>query len=82
MEANTKRKMKELWVVEDKPATEERPARSYWTKIGVAVENRDGSYSLHLVAVPVNGRLQMRDPAPRDDERRPDAPRASAGAAA
>jgi hypothetical protein len=58
------RKYKELWIVEEKPATAGRTARNFWTKIGVAWENRDGSYSLELIAMPVNGRMQMRDPKP------------------
>lgn len=61
---DTKKTMKHLWMVEDVPARGEREAKSFWTKIGVAFENRDGSYSLNLAAIPVNGRLQMRDPAP------------------
>lgn len=58
------RKVKHLWMVEDVPATAGREARSRWTKVGVAFENRDGSYTLELAAIPVSGRLQMRDPAP------------------
>lgn len=61
------RKMKHLWMVEDRPASATREARSFWTKVGVAFENRDGSWTLELAAVPVSGRLQMRDPAPRDE---------------
>lgn len=61
------RKMKHLWMVEDQPARADREAKSFWTKIGVAFENKDGSYSIHLAAIPVNGRLQMRDPAERDE---------------
>ncbi len=51
-------------MVEDVPARADWEAKSYWTKIGVAFENRDGSYSLKLAAIPVNGQLQMRDPPP------------------
>lgn len=58
------RKIKHLWLVEDVPARGDRDAKSFWTKIGVAFENKDGSYALHLAAIPVSGRLQMRDPAP------------------
>ena len=58
------RKMKQLWMVEDVPATGSREAKSFWTKIGVAFENRDGSFSLKLSAIPVSGNLQMRDPPP------------------
>lgn len=61
------RRMKQLWMVEDRPATANREAKSFWTKVGVAFENRDGSWTLELAAVPVNGRLQMRDPAPKDE---------------
>lgn len=62
--SDVKKTMKHLWMVEDRPASVDREARSYWTKIGVAFENKDGSYSLHLAAIPVNGKLQMRDPPP------------------
>ncbi len=61
------KKMKYLWMVEDRAATADREARSFWTKVGVAFENRDGSWALELAAVPVHGRLQMRDPAPKDE---------------
>jgi len=64
------RAYKELWMVEDRPATEYREAKAFWTKIGVAWENRDGSWSLDLRAFPVNGKLQMRDPMPREERER------------
>jgi hypothetical protein len=53
-------------------AITERPdgARSIWTRIGVAFTNRDGSITLRLDALPVNGVLQVRDA----DERREGAP--------
>jgi hypothetical protein len=60
-----KKKYKHLWMVEDKHLSDGSPGKSYWTKVGVAFPNRDGSWSLELSAVPVNGRLQMRDPQPR-----------------
>lgn len=67
MNDNTARKMKHLWMVEDvKNARGEQ--RSFWTKVGVAFENRDGSWTLQLSALPITGRLQMRDPAPRQEE--------------
>ena len=58
------RKLKHVLMVEDVPASNGKEARSYWTKIGVAEENADGSWSIHLSAVPVSGRMQIRDPAP------------------
>ena len=56
-----KKKFKHLWMVEEY-VDKEGSARSAWTKVGVAFENRDGSWAIELAAVPVNGRLQMRDP--------------------
>jgi hypothetical protein len=39
----------------------ERNERSFWTKIGVAFVNRDGSLTVRLEAFPCNGMLQIRD---------------------
>jgi hypothetical protein len=49
--------------------TERDNAKSIWTRIGSAYTNRDGSLTVRLEALPVNGVLQVRDA----DERR-DAP--------
>ncbi|MBI5532562.1 MAG: hypothetical protein HY898_07595 [Deltaproteobacteria bacterium] len=46
----------------------ERGERSYWTRIGVAYVNRDGSLNIKLEAVPVNGTMQVRDWTPREDQ--------------
>ena len=46
-------------------AITERGDRSFWTKVGVAYENRDGSTNIQLDALPVSGRLQIRS----DEER-------------
>lgn len=75
----TDKKMKHLWMVEDYGSGEQQ--RSFWTKIGVAFENKDGSYSLQLAAIPVNGRLQMRDPAPPREDGKESFPKGSARAA-
>lgn len=58
-----KRKIKHVWMVEDVPAAGRKHARSHWTKIGVAYENADGSLTLQLAAIPVSGRMQVRDAA-------------------
>ena len=42
--------------------------KSFWLRVGTAFENRDGSLNVYLDAIPVNGRLQIREYAP-DDER-------------
>jgi hypothetical protein len=39
----------------------EKGEKSFWTRIGVAFSNRDGSLTVKLDAVPVNGTLQIRD---------------------
>ena len=36
--------------------------KSYWTKIGAAFVNKDGSINVALDALPVNGRIQLREP--------------------
>lgn len=44
--------------------------RSFWVRIGVAFVNRDGSFTVRLDALPVNGSLQIREwPASRDEWR-------------
>ena len=58
------RKMKHVWMVEDATSAATKEQRSYWTKIGLAYENDDGSWSLQLSAVPVSGKMQVRDAAP------------------
>jgi hypothetical protein len=35
--------------------------RSRWVRVGVAFENRDGSLNVLLDALPLTGRLQIRD---------------------
>ena len=63
---SNKRGIKHIWMIEDVAATPTREAKSYWTRIGVAFENRDGSWKLELSAMPIHGRLHMRDPQPRE----------------
>jgi hypothetical protein len=46
---------------------EKEGSKSIWVRIGWAHVNQDGSYNLQLDALPVNGKLQVRDWVPRDD---------------
>jgi hypothetical protein len=39
----------------------EKGEKSFWTRIGMAFTNKDGSLTVRLDAVPVNGMLQIRD---------------------
>jgi len=34
--------------------------RAFWTKVGAAFKNRDGSYNILLDALPTHGKLHMR----------------------
>jgi hypothetical protein len=40
--------------------------RDVWLRVGSAFENRDGSIAVLLDAVPVGGKLQIREYQPRD----------------
>ncbi len=51
-------------------ALTERDGKTYWNKIGIAFENRDGSLTVKLDAFPVSGTLQLRDEEPRDEQER------------
>lgn len=47
----------------------ERPnGRKHWLRIGVAFVNRDQSLNVRLDALPVNGQMHIREPAPRDPQ--------------
>ena len=41
--------------------------RKFWTKVGVAFVNRDGSLNCKLDSLPVDGQLHIRDFVPREE---------------
>lgn len=41
--------------------------KSRWVRIGTAWRNKDGSTNVALDALPTNGKLQIREPQPRED---------------
>ena len=49
----------------------QRGTNKYWTKIGVAFVNKDGSMNVKLEAVPVNGEIHVRDYVPREESAGP-----------
>ena len=51
-------------------ALSERGEKTYWTKVGMAFSNRDGSLTLQLDALPVSGRLQIREDEGRKERER------------
>ncbi len=40
---------------------EREGAKNYWCKIGMAHVNKDGSINVYLNALPINGKLQIKD---------------------
>ena len=50
----------------------ERQQKSRWVRIGIGFVNRDGSINVRLDAVPVNGKLHLRDYKRREDAPTPD----------
>jgi hypothetical protein len=52
--------MKEVFVI-----TKGAGDKSYWNKVGIAYPpNKDGSVNIQLFALPVDGKLQIREPKP------------------
>ena len=52
--------LKDVFTIADRPqgSTE---GKDRWTKIGIGFVNRDNSINVVLDAIPLNGRLQIRD---------------------
>lgn len=55
------KKMQAVYTVVPKPE-----GRDLWLRVGSAFPNRDGSLTVYLDAVPINGRLHIREYQPRD----------------
>ena len=49
----------------------QRGTNKYWTRIGVAFVNKDGSMNVKLEAVPVSGEIHVRDFVPREENAGP-----------
>ncbi|MCC6523793.1 MAG: hypothetical protein IT373_14140 [Polyangiaceae bacterium] len=49
-------------------ALTERAERTYWTRVGVAYTNKDGSVTVKLDALPVSGVIQIREEPDRRSE--------------
>jgi hypothetical protein len=56
MDEQTSKTMKVVWTIVDRGQ-----GKSYWTRVGVGFVNRDGSITLRLDAIPINGTLQIRE---------------------
>lgn len=47
------------------PNDRDPKAKGFWTRIGVAFKNRDGSFNIKLNALPVNGEIHIREQEPQ-----------------
>ena len=54
---------KEVFTINERPQTD-GSMKSWFTKVGVAFVNRDGSTTIKLDALPLGGILQVRDERP------------------
>lgn len=50
-----------------------RHGGTFWMRVGSAFENRDGSLNLYLDALPLGGKLQVREARELEDEAKADA---------
>jgi hypothetical protein len=50
-------KMLTVYTIVEKEGQE----KSFWVRIGTCFQNRDGSFNVYLDALPVNGRLHIRE---------------------
>jgi len=55
-----------VYVIREYTNSEGKPD-SWWSRIGTAFVNKDGSLNVELDAVPVNGKLHIREEQKRDD---------------
>ena len=49
-----------------KEAPKDSGKKSFWNKVGAAFENKDGSISVHLDSLPLDGKLQIRVHVPKE----------------
>ena len=57
--------LKDVFTINDRDTSVGVPIENRWTKIGIGFVNRDNSINVILDAIPLNGRLQIRDRAPK-----------------
>lgn len=58
--------MKVVYTITEREVRGEK--KSFWTKIGAAFDNRDGSLTIRLEALPLNGVLQVREEEPKQKD--------------
>jgi hypothetical protein len=53
--------MKDVFHIVERSGSGEEPDKSIWTKIGVAFVNKDQSLNVLLDAIPLDGKLHIRE---------------------
>lgn len=48
--------------------TENGKGDSFWSRIGAAWQNKDGGYSIQLDCVPLDGRIILTPPKPKNEQ--------------
>ena len=59
--------MQDVYTIQEAKGKEGKDPKSIWTKVGTAFENKDGSVNVYLNALPVNGKLQIRERKEKDE---------------
>ena len=57
-----------VYTIIDKPGSD----RSFWSRVGTAWVNRDQSINIQLDALPVNGKLHVREGVERPPDEKPE----------
>ena len=63
-DTRSRRRILKVYTIVEKPGD----SKGIWLEIGVASENRDGSFSAKLDALPVNGAIHLRHWEPRRND--------------
>ena len=65
--SNTTKKNLFVYSVTENVNAKTGEAKSFWNRVGVAFTNRDGSLNIVLNALPLNGKLHVREQTEKDD---------------
>jgi len=64
MSGNRTANVMDVFTIVEKEGVE----KSFWIKVGACFLNRDGSFNVYLDALPINGKLQIREKDRRGDD--------------
>ncbi len=58
--------MMEVFTIQKTKGKNGQEGKDYWTKVGNAFTNKDGSMNVYLTALPLDGKLQLRERKEKD----------------